>query len=195
MKAPLVAVQRLRDGEVLRSLRLEALADAPAAFLGHWAEEAGRRNEEWQQAVVRGVWFAALVEQVPVGLVSVVLDAGTQERYVESMWVRAQWRGRGVVDALLAAVEAYVVGCGGAVLRLWVLAGNDTAARAYQRYGFRPTGLRQPVPAQAGVIEEEYAIAVPSRPRAVAEDSSADGGGQNGHLMPKFNALTSGQSP
>ena len=178
MDLPLV-VQRLSDGENLRRLRLEALADAPSAFLGRFDEESVRPREEWQQAVVREVWFVAWLGPVPVGLASVVLDPGTQSHYVESMWVRRANRGQGIVDALLTAIEEYVVGGGGSELRLWVLSGNDTATRAYRRYGFRPTGLKQPIPGRRGVFEEEFAIAIPSRPGDAVHSRGEHPGGRD----------------
>jgi GNAT superfamily N-acetyltransferase len=151
------------DWEILKDLRLGALADSPAAFLGRPGEEAARAPEAWWRAADQGVWFGAFVDGLPAGLASVVYDVPTGDRYAESMWVRPRFRGRGVAVRLLEAAEGFVTDQGGSVLRLWVLEGNPWAAAVYVRYGFRPTGLRQPVPGYPGVIEQEFIISVPSR--------------------------------
>ena len=169
MRMPVVAaVRRLSGAEwaTLRDLRLAALTDSPRAFLGRPGEEAARLPQEWRRSADQGVWFAAFVGGTPVGLASVVYDVRTGDRYAESMWVLPHFRGRGVLTAILEAVEQYVSSQGGAVLRLWVLDGNASAVAAYVRNGFRPTDLKQPVPGYPGVIEEEFIIDLPDRPAA-----------------------------
>jgi GNAT superfamily N-acetyltransferase len=160
------AVRRLNgaDWAILRDLRLEALSDSPKAFLGRPSEEAARRPQDWRTMAERGVWFGAFIDETPAGLASVVYDVPTGDRYAESMWVLPRFRGRGVIGVLLGVVERYAGSQGGSVLRLWVLDGNHSAAAAYVRNGFRPTGLKQPVPGYPGAIEEEFIIDLPRRP-------------------------------
>jgi ribosomal protein S18 acetylase RimI-like enzyme len=159
-----VAIQRLAppDWSVLRTLRLKALRDAPHALLGDLKREAARSPAEWQLLMKRQTWFAARSGGRAVGLVSSLRDPDSDERYVESMWVDAAFRGRGVVGALLEAVEHLAIREGRSVLLLWVLEGNAAAADAYRRYGFRESGLRQSVPGRPELIETQFFLDVPS---------------------------------
>jgi ribosomal protein S18 acetylase RimI-like enzyme len=53
------------------------------------------------------------------------------------MWVAPEARGRGVGDALIAAVEQWARRSGAGTLLLSVAAGNAAAAALYRRNGFR----------------------------------------------------------
>jgi GNAT superfamily N-acetyltransferase len=174
MEMPLVATVRPLDGEdweTLRGLRVRALSDSPNAFLSPSGDEPAWPAEKWRRLADQGAWFGAFVDGVPIGLASVVYDEPTLDRFVESMWVEPHFRGRGVASALFGAVERYVAERGGSVLRLWVLEGNVSAATAYTRYGFQPTGLRQQVPGHPGMDEEEFIIEVPSRQQNEAQST------------------------
>jgi GNAT superfamily N-acetyltransferase len=56
-----------------------------------------------------------------------------------SMWIAPAGRGRGVGDALMAAVEAWARGTGASVLKLAVADGNKPAHKLYLRNGFTDT--------------------------------------------------------
>jgi ribosomal protein S18 acetylase RimI-like enzyme len=60
---------------------------------------------------------------------------------LETLSVLPDERGRGVGQALLAAVHERLRARGGSELSLHVLAGNDDARRFYEREGFRPFAL------------------------------------------------------
>jgi GNAT superfamily N-acetyltransferase len=190
MDATPVVIRRLGadDGETLRSLRLKALTDSPRAFLGDLDEEAARPLEQWRGAAAGGVWFAAFVDGVPAGLVAAVFDLASRQHYVESMWVLPQLRGRGVATALLRAVEHYVLGQGGAAVRLWVLNGNRSAANTYLHYGFRPTELRQQIAGHPGVSEDEFVLWL--QPRRETLDQSTIRGITTPDLTPDKGSVT-----
>lgn len=77
-------------------------------------------------------------DEEPVGLVGCFEDDGECE--VVSMWVDLAWRGKGVVDALLQAVERHARTSGYSELVLDVKEGNERAIRAYRRNGFAVVG-------------------------------------------------------
>jgi ribosomal protein S18 acetylase RimI-like enzyme len=169
MSSPAATVRRFTEADwnILRDLRLAALADSPRALLGDARQEAARPAEAWREMAGRETWFGAFVTDhptdptgQPVGLAALVQDAPTGHHYVESMWVRPGRRGRGLARILLDAAVNHVAELDGTTLRLWVLAGNPSAVLVYTRHGFRPTGRRQPVPAHPEVIEEEFVIDV-----------------------------------
>jgi len=158
------------DWPVLKSLRLEALRDSPFAFLGNLIRESAKTSEQWVDLLNGQAWFAAFSAQQAVGLVSSLRDPLTDDRYVESMWVHVDHRGRGVAGLLLREVERLVLAESKPELRLWVLSGNDSAAVAYRRYGFRESGRHQPVPDLPGVTETEFRLTIPSD-RLLATDA------------------------
>jgi ribosomal protein S18 acetylase RimI-like enzyme len=151
------------DWPVLRTLRLRALRDAPHAFLGNLNREAARSAMQWQLLLQNQTWFAAKAGGRPVGLVSSFPDPDPGHRSIESMWVAAAFRGRGVVGALLDAVEQLAIQESQSTLLLWVLEGNTPAADAYRRHGFRESGRRQPVPGHPELTETQFFLEVPSQ--------------------------------
>jgi GNAT superfamily N-acetyltransferase len=145
----MLQIRRLGAAEwpTLRSLRLMALLDSPAAFWATWEDEHGFSAERWVR-FTRGVaWFVAVRSEQPVGLVGCLQNGEPpDEPEVIGMWVQPVERGSDVADALLTAAMDWVAeqGLGGA--SLWVTDGNDRARRFYQRHRFRSTGERELMP-------------------------------------------------
>jgi len=142
------------DWALVRDVRLAALRDAPGAFASTYEREAAYTEEQW-----RG-WFsdrfamflAHLQDRAePAGLAG-VFDAGDGAGLV-SMWVRPDARGRGVGEALMNAAAGWAKDRGHDAMYLWVAEANEPARRLYERYGFTPTGDRQPLPSNPGVPE------------------------------------------
>ena len=70
-----------------------------------------------------------------------------------SMFVRPQARGRGVGEALIAAVIDWAGPRDAKSVRLWVTETNKPARMLYERCGFSPTGERQPLPSKPHLSE------------------------------------------
>ena len=135
------------DWALARDVRLAALRDAPDAFASTYAREAAYTEEQW-----RG-WFsdrfALFVADLPgrpepAGLAGVFDRDGAAA--LVSMWVRPDARGRGVGAALVDAAAGWARARGRDAMYLWVAEDNEPARRLYERYGFTPTGERQPLP-------------------------------------------------
>jgi len=62
---------------------------------------------------------------------------------VFSIYVLAEYHGRGVGYALMNAAAEQLTGFG--KIALWVLKGNEKAIRFYERYGFRFDGTEAPI--------------------------------------------------
>ena len=111
------------DWQALRDIRLEALRDAPTAFGSTYELEVLRGEAHWRDRVARGGTFLAFVPEVsatePAGLIG-----GYQEDPVTvelvSMYVRPRARGRGVGEALVAAVIDWAGNRNAECVRLWV---------------------------------------------------------------------------
>ena len=134
---------RLRPGEELRlrTIRLQALQDAPDAFDSTAAEVAARPPESWSQQLSGLPTFVAVVEGRDVGLVRFAPDDECIETgWLISMWVSPENRREGVGSALIDAVVDFATSKGVARLALDVGDQNTSAISLYASKGFEPTG-------------------------------------------------------
>jgi ribosomal protein S18 acetylase RimI-like enzyme len=143
------------DWELMRDVRLTALAEAPYAFGSTYAQEADFTEERWRGRISeRSVTFFAheeTADAAPAGLAGVYVEDGEPE--LVSMWVRPSARGLGVGDALVEAAAAWAKTRDYGSLSLWVTESNAPAVRLYERLGFGPTGERQPLPSDPALTE------------------------------------------
>jgi len=128
------------DWQMLQHLRLAALLDAPAAFgltysiaaaysEAQWRERAGGRSEP--------IFWLALDQHQPLGLIGgITAPDQPGEYHLISLWVAPAARGRGVGDALIAAVQAHARSTGFPRVALRVAPDNLPAVTLYQRHGF-----------------------------------------------------------
>jgi ribosomal protein S18 acetylase RimI-like enzyme len=145
------------DWEVLRQLRLRALADAPGAFAGTLAEEVGYPDAVWRRRAEGGPAAANFIAReggVDVGLAAIFLEADAPGRaHLVSMWVDPCYRRRGVARALVDRAVRWAADHQGREVVLWVVDQNTAARTLYERIGFRPTGQRQPLPSDPARTE------------------------------------------
>lgn len=143
------------DWELMRDVRLAALAEAPYAFGSTHAGEVDFTEERWRGRISeRSVTFFAheeTTDTAPAGLVGVYVEDGAAE--LVSMWVRPSARGLGVGEALVEAAAAWAKARDFRSLFLWVTESNPPAVRLYERLGFISTGERQPLPSDPALAE------------------------------------------
>jgi ribosomal protein S18 acetylase RimI-like enzyme len=142
------------EWEALRDVRLAALKEAPDAFASTYAREASFTEEQWRGRInARSVTFLANIaaDAEPAGLAGVYEEDGAAD--LVSMWVRPVARGRGVGAALVTAAADLAKARGHDTLYLWVTESNASARELYERYGFTPTGERQPLPSDPSLPE------------------------------------------
>jgi ribosomal protein S18 acetylase RimI-like enzyme len=143
------------DWELMRDVRLSALAEAPYAFGSTYAREAAYTEERWRGRISeRSATFFAHEDPAvpaPAGLAAVYAGDGTAE--LVSMWVRPSSRGRHVGEALIEAAARWAGERGFGALLLWVTESNTAARRLYERCGFSATGERQPLPSDPALPE------------------------------------------
>lgn len=127
-----------------RELRREALRDAPDAFsatLAQWSGD-GDREERWRARLTEVPFnVAAELDGEPAGLVSGTLPDEEGMVLLISMWVAPFARGRGVGNALVAAVFAWARERGAIGVELDVRETNAAAIGLYRRMGFVDRGL------------------------------------------------------
>lgn len=143
----------LGDEPTLRSLRLEALSDAPDAFGSTYAREVARTTADWQRWLAPGVTLIFEQSGIARGLVAGMPDADDPAvTHLLAMWVHPSLRGTGAADALVDALLAWARERKAHRVRLMVIASNQRAQGLYLRYGFRLTG-HQTVRERDGAIE------------------------------------------
>jgi GNAT superfamily N-acetyltransferase len=141
---PLVRRVGAEEWQVLRDVRLAALAESPEAFGSTLAGERAFAEADWRRRIANRFTVLAWLGDDPVGIAGGYVDEDGSAELV-SMWVAPSGRGCGAADALIAEVRAWATGTGGEELRLWVVEGNERAERVYARHGFVRTGRTQPV--------------------------------------------------
>ncbi|MGH3204918.1 MAG: GNAT family N-acetyltransferase [Streptosporangiaceae bacterium] len=155
------------DWQTLRDIRLEALHDAPAAFGSTYEREAGRGEAHWHDRIARGGTFLAYLPDLgasepaePAGLIGGYPEDPVTVELV-SMYVRPHARGRGVGEALVAAVIDWAAARQAKSVHLWVTETNAPARALYERCGFALTGERQPLPSDPGLGEVAMSRTLP----------------------------------
>jgi GNAT superfamily N-acetyltransferase len=145
------------DWELVKELRLAALADSPTAFGSTLERERAFPDDEWRRRVGDGHWWVASAGPGGgVGLVAAVPEAGApRDRHLVAMWVHPDHRGGPAATALVEAVCAWAGLDGADAVTLWVVDDNHRARRFYERLGFAPTGIRQSLPRDDTVSERQ----------------------------------------
>jgi GNAT superfamily N-acetyltransferase len=133
-------IRRVRPDEwrELRELRLDALRDAPDAFVTTYEQALAYPDDEWR---ARTAWptFVAVAGERLVGMATGWAKAHGVAALVQ-MYVRPEARGTPVAERLVAAVLDWARGEGFARVELGVAEGNVRAERLYARCGFARTG-------------------------------------------------------
>jgi ribosomal protein S18 acetylase RimI-like enzyme len=159
---PHLEVRRLlpADWELLREVRLRALADAPEAFGSTYDRELAFDEAEWRRRAGDNGWFVATVEQRAVGIVAGyrALEWLPDRRALVAMWVDPAARGSGVAVHLVDAAARWAREDGADTLILGVVDTNDRARALYVKCGFVATGQREPLPSDSARHIDIYAL-------------------------------------
>ncbi len=129
------------DAADLRAIRLEALLDSPEAFGSTYAEAVTWPLEHWERIAEERPYVLAEVDGHVVGMAA----GGYNDQYPDTHWlygmyVNARYRGAGVAEQLVTAINRWAREDGATALWLHVI---DVVARArtfYRRLGFVETG-------------------------------------------------------
>lgn len=143
-EAPTIRPLGQEDAEAWRTIRLEALANAPEAFGDSYEAAASRPIEQFRQTVI-GPFppFGAFSGEALVGTVGFYVMGGPKMSHRGQLWgmyVAPAVRGRGVGRALIEAVIAHAKPRVEQI-HLHVVTTNEGAYRLYRRMGFQPYGI------------------------------------------------------
>jgi GNAT superfamily N-acetyltransferase len=155
------------DWRDLKTVRLAALTEAPAAFGSTLTREQDYDEVRWRSWTRSSAVFLAFVDGTPVGIAAGRPGESSEEREIVSVWVDPTWRGRAIASHLLIAVLDWADADGSERVRLWMMRGNGAARRVYERLGFEATGRSKPLPRCPQLLEDEWVLV--KRPDA-AED-------------------------
>jgi ribosomal protein S18 acetylase RimI-like enzyme len=148
---------RATDWELLRELRLRALADAPDAFASTLDKEVAFPQEVWRQWAEGGPTSANFLAHrggAGIGMAAIFADPSAPRRmHLVAMWVDPSHRRRGVARALIDRAVRWADQRQACEVVLWVADHNRAAWTLYERIGFRPTGERQPLPSNPTLTE------------------------------------------
>ncbi|WP_058234913.1 GNAT family N-acetyltransferase [Devriesea agamarum] len=129
---------------LVREIRLRSLSSDPSAFGQTWEKESTYDDSVWKQRVHDAMWFLAMEDDTPIGVVASrhEEDAPENERELQAMWVTREHRKSGVAQTLAAAVLAWAADDGADTVTLYVGPSNEPARATYNSLGFTDTGDR-----------------------------------------------------
>lgn len=163
------------EWRTLREIRLSALRESPHAFLSTWEKESKYDRPEWQAEFARGDWYVGMVtvesadRPVSIACITRASGAPAHQRFLESVWVAPEFRRQGVAFSMINKVLDRLKLSGVRTVFLWVLDGNSSAMRLYERLGFVSCNHREPLKDYPGHSEElmQFHIGLASRLSAV----------------------------
>lgn len=156
------------DAEALRALRLEALATSPEAFASSYEEESEHPVEWFRSRIPANgpnVIYGAFRDGDLVGMAGFAVSDRAKSRHKGVMWgvfVRPEWRGRGLGKALVRRVVEHAAGHV-MVLQAAVVTTNDGARRVYHQLGFVPYGIERKALRVGGTFYDEELLALAFR--------------------------------
>ena len=126
------------EWEIWKDQRLAALRKAPYAFSSNLTEWENAPEQRWRDrlSICGSYQVVASLQGTIVGMAGGLLLTEPGVAELVSMWVAPAARGRGVGDALVAAVEDWAYSVGATILKLSVAENNYPARKLYSRNGF-----------------------------------------------------------
>jgi ribosomal protein S18 acetylase RimI-like enzyme len=138
--------------ELMRTLRLRMLEDAPDAFTITAASERDRPLAWWRDRLTstsadpKRLAIVAEVDGEAVGSVLGVMDPFHRDlAHLYALWVDPKARRTGTASAMVSRIFEWARGRGAQQVELSVTIGNDAAFRLYESFGFADTGEREPL--------------------------------------------------
>lgn len=126
------------DWQAWKTIRLEALQNAPEAFGSSYYEEANLSDEDFKSSLYKSSIFGAFIGPELVGCAGFFVQDQIKMRHrgvLYSMYVRPEHRGKGVLNRL---VETVIGHAKSRVMQLHVtcVTTNQTALQLYEKHGF-----------------------------------------------------------
>jgi GNAT superfamily N-acetyltransferase len=154
------------EGDRLRAIRLQAIADSPTAFGSTLAETQALSSEDWDHrargnaAGDNATMFVAEDQGAWVGLAGGMFDQDARARTVIlfSMWVNPEYRRKRLGRELVHRVIEWSRFRGADRIALWVTENNNAAIDLYANCGFITSDDRQPLPSNPTYLEQRMVL-------------------------------------
>lgn len=127
-----------QDWVSLKTVRLEALLDAPTAFGVSYQTAITYTDERWKELASlesQPHFWVALDRDKPVGMIGAGIDQAGRFNLI-GMWLKPELRGSGVAEHLVNTVKARAIDTGYRRVTLSVSPDNIRASRFYRKQGF-----------------------------------------------------------
>jgi ribosomal protein S18 acetylase RimI-like enzyme len=152
----------LADAAQFRDLRLNGLQDAPTAFSADYQVNFNHPMSFWEGRLTfdeQGIIFFAEHEKTLIGMTGVRMGESPKTKhgaYIWGVYVRPEWRGLHIAEALIKIGEDWVRERGVVILKLGVMANNESAIRCYKRCGFTVYGTEPSALLYEGQYYDEF---------------------------------------
>lgn len=151
------------DAASFRELRLGALLDSPTAFSMDFQRASQQSIKYWEDTLTmegnESAIFFAEHNQDLIGMTGIARGRSPKTRHGADIWgvyVVPRWRGIRVADELIHSCKGWAQARGIVILRLAVVATNNSAIRCYERCGFRIYGTEPRSLCYAGTYYDEF---------------------------------------
>ncbi len=127
-----------KDWQSWKNIRLEALKNAPEAFVSSFDEEFNLSEDTFKQILISNTIFCAMYDREYAGVIGFHPMKTLKINHKGMLWglyVRSQYRNRGIADRLVESVIA----CARKQVKQLYLTVNTTNTAAialYQKHGF-----------------------------------------------------------
>jgi ribosomal protein S18 acetylase RimI-like enzyme len=141
------------DWEILKTIRLTALLDSPAAFGLSYAVAATYSDQQWRERAssqTQPQFLVAIDQEQPVGLIGDAISPSGEYNLI-AMWIHPNHRGMGIASRLVKAIQARAIERGHRRVVLSVSPENVSAVNLYRRQGFVFLPEWEPLASQPGV--------------------------------------------
>lgn len=140
-----------------RDIRLLALKSDPQAFGSSYDEEMKLTETDWRNRI-NVMWFASINGDV-VGLIGLLQRDNLASKhcgYIISLWVKPEFRGRGIAKSLVQKLKSLAPSLGLRKLSLQVSRTQPNAKHLYENLNFSEVGLLKENLLKDGVYLDEY---------------------------------------
>lgn len=150
------------DATRYRELRLEALLDSPTAFSADYQINLRQPMSFWEGRLTSdeyGIMFLAEQENVLIGMTGVRTGESPKTKhgaYVWGVYIRPAWRGLHIAEALIEICAEWARERQVVILKLGVMANNESAVRCYKRCGFTVYGTEPRALLYEGQYYDEF---------------------------------------
>jgi ribosomal protein S18 acetylase RimI-like enzyme len=155
------------DARRYRELRLEALLDSPTAFSADYQINLNHPMSFWESRLTideYGIMFFAEHENTLIGMTGIRKGESPKTKhgaYVWGVYVRPAWRGLRIAEALIGICADWAREHDVVILKLGVMADNESAIRCYKRCGFTVYGMEPRALFYEGRYYDEFLMYCP----------------------------------